>query len=377
MEKPKILILSCNTGQGHNSAGLAIEEELGRRAIPCEMLDTLSFASDRVSRTVSRTYTDITTRVPSLFGGMYRVASLVSSGRRKSPVYFANIRYAAALGAYIREQGFSAVVMPHLFPAEALTHLKRRGALSVPAYAVATDYTCIPFWEETDLTGYFIPHPDLLDEFADKGIPREKLFPTGLPVSQSYTGRLPQAQARTRLGLPETGPLLLVMTGSMGYGDMSAFARELLACCPPTGHIRILTGRNQALFDELSREYAQEPRIAPVPFTPEVSLYMDACDVLLTKPGGLTSTEAAVKNVPLVHTRPIPGCETQNARFFSQRGLSLFREDPQEAAQAAGALMADGSLRAQMARRQRETLSATAARDIVDHILDDLGRERP
>ncbi len=365
----KVLILSCNTGQGHNSAGLAVKEELERREIPCEMKDALSFARGHASRTISGAYINMATRAPSLFGSLYRLGGAISSPKRKSPVYYANTRYARPLKAYIEEQGFTAVVTPHLFPAETLTYLKRRGGLSVPCYAVATDYTCIPFWEETELDGYFLPHKDLIAEFAEKGLPREKLIPTGLPVSGQYLLHMEKRMARKRLGLPEDAPVFLVMTGSMGFGDISSFTLDLLLTCPREASIVILTGNNGPLKAKIDTDFARERRVRTVSFTREVSLYMDACDVLLSKPGGLTSTEAAVKNVPLVHTRPIPGCETKNARFFSSRGLSLFAEEPREAARAAALLAGNESLREQMRTRQREALPEDAAGAVVSCLL--------
>ena len=95
---------------------------------------------------------------------------------------------------------------------------------------------------------------------------------------------------------------------------------------------------------------------------------MDACDVLFTKPGGLTSTEAAVRGIPLIHTNPIPGCETQNARFFSARGLSFYDEDPVREAEAAIRLAHDGEARARMLKAQREQIPAGACEAICDYL---------
>lgn len=365
----KVLILSCNTGQGHNSAGLAVREELERRGIPCEMRDALSFARGNASRTISGGYVNMTTKAPALFGGLYKAGGLISSARRKSPVYYANARYAAPLKEFIEQNGFDTVVTPHLFPAETLTWLRRRGLLDAACYAIATDYTCIPFWEETELDAYFLPHGDLVPEFRGKGIPGEKLVPTGLPVSARYLEHTPKKEARARLGLPRDSAVFLVMTGSMGFGDISSFTLDLLLTCPADSRILILTGRNAPLKERIDRDFVREPRVQTVAFTMEVPLYMDACDVLLSKPGGLTSTEAAVKCVPLVHTRPIPGCETCNARFFSSRGLSLYAREPKEAAAAAARLAEREGLRARMQECQRAAIPARAAETVVSYLL--------
>ena len=182
----KVLILSCNTGQGHNTAGKAILETFTARGVDCTMMDTLRLAGEDVSRKVSGAYCGLTTHFPRGFGWLYKAGSAISNDRVKSPVYYANTTYARHLLEVIHEGGYDRVVMPHLFPAEALTWLRRRGDLDVLTYVVGTDYTCIPFWEETEMDHYLIPHKDLVAEFVKKGVPEEKLVPTGIPVSARF-----------------------------------------------------------------------------------------------------------------------------------------------------------------------------------------------
>ncbi|MDD6032311.1 MAG: glycosyl transferase, partial [Oscillospiraceae bacterium] len=308
----KILILSCNTGQGHNAAGKAVLEELIRQGADCLMMDALSLVGETTSRRVSGAYCGLTTHFPRGFQWLYRAGGALSSAHRKSPVYLANLSYAGRLKQFIEENGYDTVVMPHLFPAEALTYLRKKEGLKARCYAVATDYTCIPFWEETELDRYFIPHEDLTEEFVARGIAREKLIPTGIPVSERFNRRLPQSEARSRLGLPQDEMLYLVMTGSMGFGNTADLTGNLLAL---PGTVCVLGGNNEKMKASLRSRFGREGRVRVLDFTDRVALYMDACDMLFTKPGGLTSTEAAVKNVPLIHTAPIPGCETINARF--------------------------------------------------------------
>ncbi len=149
----KALILSCNTGQGHNTAGKALLEALTRRGIPAEMHDALAFGGRRASVVVSGGYVKMTQLRPAMFGRLYRAGELISSPRFKSPVYYANALYAGQLMRFIQDNGFDTVLCPHLFPAEALTWLRRRHGLKARVYGVATDYTCTPFWEETDVEG--------------------------------------------------------------------------------------------------------------------------------------------------------------------------------------------------------------------------------
>lgn len=365
----KALILSCNTGQGHNAAGKAVLENLLDRGVDCKMMDALSFGGERASRVVSQAYIKMATYRPGLFHMMYKAGDAISSDKIKSVVYLANKAYASHLRRYIEDEGIDTIITPHLFPGEALTYLKRVKALEARCYAIATDYTCTPFWEETELDCYFIPHEDLEEEFLKKGIPGNKIVATGIPVSKRFRTKLEKASARQKLGLENKGAIYLVMTGSMGFGNMRELVDELLA--HTDGQIVVLGGSNEGLKRDLKERYAQSGHVAVIDFTDQVGDYMDACDVMFTKPGGLTSTEAAVKNVPLIHTAPIPGCETRNAQFFASRGLSIAGESYKQCAQEAIALAQDKERQLAMLRAQRKTIHANACDEICDRILSE------
>ena len=212
----KVLILSTGTGEGHNSAAKAVKEQFEKRGIPCELADVLNFASDKAGAYGRRIYIWSTVRAKKVFAGAYRVGRAISSARLKSPVYFANALYADKLCSYITENGYDTVVMPHLFPAEAMTWLLRQHKLDVQTYFIATDYTCIPFTEETKVDYYFIPHEELTTEFIKRGIPAEKLVPTGIPVSERFLKLPEKREARGQLGIPADKSCILMMTGSMG-----------------------------------------------------------------------------------------------------------------------------------------------------------------
>ena len=175
----KILILSCNTGEGHNSAGRAVKEYLELQGHQVVMEDMMLLKGARTSKAVGGAYVGIVKHCPLLFGLGYRLGGWVSSDKRKSPVYYTCSLLEGTLQRYLEQNRFDAIVTPHLYPAETLTAMKKKGWLKIPVVAIGTDYTCIPFWEETDCDYYVIPHEDLIDEFAKRGVPREKLLPWG------------------------------------------------------------------------------------------------------------------------------------------------------------------------------------------------------
>ena len=368
----KVLILSCNTGQGHNSAGRALMEEFAARGVHADMRDALAFSSVLASRMVCGIHAKCSLHAPKLLGAGIQVAKLIDSARMdRSPCYLANMPYAGSLYDFITENGYDTVVAPHVFPSETVTRILRKHpeAARLKTYFIGTDYAYPPFLHDTELDHYFIPHPDLVDSFVKEGVPRHKLVPLGIPVSSAFLTKVEKGEARRRLGLPEEGKILLVMTGSMGFGNTEALVENLLRRIPADTQILVMGGNNTRMKERLRARYGSEPRLRVLDFTREVSLYMDASDILFTKPGGLSSTEAAAKGIPFLHTDPIPGWEEDNIRFFHAHGLSEHGKDPEELALKALYLLANPWKCEEMVAAQQEQINAHAARDICEFIL--------
>ncbi len=365
----KVLILSTGTGEGHNSAAKALKEQFDKKGIPCAAADALDFASGRAAEYGRRVYVWSTVKAKAVFAGAYRAGRAITSSRRKSPVYYANALYAGKLYHYIQENGFDTLVMPHLFPAEAVTYMMKKHHPDVATYFVATDYTCIPFTEETRMDYYFIAHEELTEEYLGCGIPGQKLLPFGIPVSDRFVELPDRSKSREILGIPKDKRCILVMTGSMGYGRVESLIGSLVKGTGEDACIYVMGGTNEKLKNVLRRTYGEESRVKVLDFTDQAHIYMAAADVLFTKPGGLTSTEAVAARVPLVHTRPIPGCEDCNARFFTSHGMSVSDKDEAEVVRKGLALLASEKLRAGMRDNQMKYGKPEAAGRIADFII--------
>lgn len=372
----KILILSCDTGEGHNAAGKAILEAAVLRGHEADMIDMFLLSGKKTSRAVGSTYVGIVKHMPRLFGLIYKLGMLITSDHRKSPVYYANAVLAKKLSVYINGHGYDAVITPHLYPAETLTYLKKKGLLTIPAAAIGTDYTCIPFWEETELDYYFLPHEDLIAEYTSRGVPAGKLLPYGIPVKQSFISETDRLTARNKCHLPLDVPIFLVMSGSMGFGKLAVFAAQLALRCQNGEHIIIICGSNEKIRRILSKEFHFNDRVHILGYTEHVALYMDACDVIFTKPGGLTSTEALVKNIPIVHTAPIPGCETANRNFFGARHLSVSSKHLSRQIQLGRRLLQDEPFRMEMLAAQKQHRKPDAAIHIIKKLEQAGGFEK-
>ena len=333
-------------------------------------LDTARLSTRPLAAKIAAgTYNGIIKNVPAVFGAIYGAGALYSATGWTSPIYLANAHYAGKLRTYIEENGFDAVLCTHLFPMEALTKLKKKTDFSVPAYGILTDYTCIPFLRETQLDGYFIPHEALRQELVAQGIPSERIFSSGIPVSAGFSDRTERSAARQALGMTADLPSVLIMSGGVGCGNIQALCDELLNRMTFPFSIYVLVGRNEDLRQELETAYESCEYLHVVPFTRQVALYMNASDVMISKPGGLSSTEAAVANIPLVHILAFSGCETKNAAFFAEHGMSVRAANARDAVSAALELLSDKTRAEAMRTAQRENIPSDPADRVIERVM--------
>lgn len=319
----KLLTLTCNTGQGHNSCAAAVDEEFRRRGGQTVIVDALSLVSEKASELTARVHEGFYLHMPKLYGKCYDMA-----GKLKSDAVPMQMKsdWAEKLRSLAADCG--AILCTHVFPAQMISSMRMEGIPLPPAAFLATDYTCSPMVGTCDVDVFFIPHPDLKEEFISAGVPAEKLLPVGIPVRRAFTPCEDKAQAKVNSGLRPDELSVLMMGGSMGCGPMEELALALSSALFSDGTVTVVCGSNRKLYETLER--AERPNIRLLGYTENVPELMDAADVLLTKAGGISITEAAAKRLPLVLVSAVGGCESKNLDFFTERGWAVTAEDPQE-----------------------------------------------
>ena len=373
----KLLLLTYSAGEGHNSCARAIKSYCDANGIDSVVLDV----NDLINRTISHLLTNsyYLSITCGLFFVLYNISEIISnmtaplSRHIKSPLYLACKVYACQLKKIINENNYDGIICTHTFPSEALTALRRRGELALPAINIVTDYTCWPFLPETEMDRYIIAHSDLAKMFTARHIPSEKLVPAGIPVNEAEFTKVVERSAARKIicGTEGIGPgcingnWFLVMSGSMAYGALNSIIRELIEYCSKDDCIICVCGYNERVRRKLSGKFKDKGCVYTLGFTNRISVLMDACDVLISKPGGLTSTEAAVKNVPLVHSAAIPGLENYNRDFFHEHGMSYTEKKVKGQIKAAISLLNDDLSREKMLKAQRENVNPHASRDVV------------
>ncbi len=277
----KVLILSCGTGGGHNSAALAVKENLNERGIKADFVEYLEIINNKLKDGINKLYIKTTKRKGKIFKHVYKLGELYRKTNLRSPVYGLNSLNKRKLYAYIKENGYTYIVTTHLFAAQALTAIKKEH--NIKFIAIATDYTCIPFWEETNPDFLIIPNKDLIKDFTKRGIEEAKLLPYGIPVAKAYKMQEEKDIAKTNLKLAKDKKYILILTGSMGFGNTIEMIKKLEKEIEDVIFI-ISCGNNKKMLENIKKEHKNTDRVIALPFTNNLSEYMAACEIVLTKP---------------------------------------------------------------------------------------------
>ena len=361
----RVLILSCNTGGGHNSCGAAIQKACEEQGDTCELLDSLQFASNKLSRFVSWGHTTMYRHIPGLFRFGYGFAEkhpkMLSE---EAAVHRLLTGGTEQLYNCITQGGYDTVICTHIFSGLLLRQMLKEYPLSVKTAFVATDYTCSPGTAKSELDVYFIPAASLAEEFMACGVPGGKLVASGIPIRACFYERWDKAQAKEKLGLTPEKPHLLMMCGSMGCGPIQKLT-ELLTCrLKQSAQISIVCGTNKKLREALEKQYEHNPNVHIYGFVKDVAALMGSADLYLTKPGGLSASEAMAKALPMVLIDAVAGCEAYNLQHFVKMGGVVTAPTVPELTELCVALLNDSVQREQMSAALAAQATGNAANRI-------------
>ncbi len=367
----KVLILSCGTGGGHNTAAKAIQEELLARGIETDFKEYLEIINSKLKDRVNNLYIKSTKKNGKIFKRVYHLGKIYEKTKLKSPVYFFNSLNRKKLYTYIKENHYSFIITTHLFAAQALTAIKKEHHIRF--LQVATDYVSIPFWEETNPDYFIIPSKELEEDFLEKGIKKQKLLPLGIPVRRQFKEEYSKKEIKKQLNLDSNKKYILILNGSMGFGNVKEITKKLLETIKDYTFI-VSCGNNHKLIEILNNEYKNNNNMIILPYTNELGKYIAISEIILTKPGGLTTTEIATMRKPLIHIMPIPGCENNNADFFAERQMSIKCENIEQVINNTKKLIENEALQKKIIENQKKYITGNAREKIVDIVIKELNR---
>lgn len=320
----KVLILSVSAGGGHGHAAEAIKEYINFKDSMSEVriIDTLKYINPIIDKVVIGSYLKTIKVTPALYGklythseGEYTIASTISSKLIEIMTH--------KLLPLLKDFNPDILICTHPFSTEMVSIMKSKYKINTPSISIITDYYSHSSWLHNNIDAYIVSNYDMIEDMAFKGVPRNIIYNFGIPVRPNFIEKYNRATTLRELDLSEDKVTILVMGGSLGMGKITNIYQELNSISKDI-QIIVITGLNNKLYSELMKlkdSSTKETRI--IGFTDKVNKYMQACDLLLTKPGGLTITEALICQIPLGLFSPIPGQEEKNAQFLLKHNLAV------------------------------------------------------
>ncbi len=368
----RLLIASASAGAGHVRAASALKEAFDLTAYEgtAQAVDILQYTSALFRHLYLRSYFSVISALPWYWRFLYHRWDKKPVGGLERRAMCAFDRFSA--GKFIRlvqEQKPTHIICTHFLPAEVLAWMRRTDRLNAWVGVVVTDYDAHRIWVNNGTDHYFVASDYLRGLLISKGAPPEQVTTCGIPIAPVFSERIDPSEARAELGLDPRMPTVRSVGGGSGVGGM----RKNVVAVAEYGEIQILAvaGRNQKLKRKLDRiSLPARAKLVTYGFVNNIEKLMAAADVVVTKPGGMSSSECLAVGLPMLLTVPIPGQEEKNSAFLIGCGAALPATSPAELRRVVGELFAEPGRLARMREAALEAARPRAAFDILDAALD-------
>ena len=317
----RALILSVKAGYGHHSTAKAIIEKFEKNGHECVMLDIFDYINKHLGNSIQEGYLLSTKYLSAPYGKVYGKLNKKDEPYDKySALVMASHMIAKKLEGYCLDFAPDVIIGTHSFACMVMTELAEFGVIDCPTMGIVTDFTIHPFWESTLLDYYIVPDRMLIYEMMRKGIPEDKILPIGIPIREQFETKTDKSEARKKLGISDR-KTILVMSGSMGYGNIKKTLIEM-DDFPGDFQILCVCGSNKKIKTAIER-HSWKKEIYIYGFVGNINEMMDASDFIISKPGGLTTSEAFAKGLPMITVNPLPGQEDRNMDFLVNSGCVI------------------------------------------------------
>lgn len=365
----KILIAMVTAGAGHAQAGAALEEAW-RQLRPRDTVrrvDVLDYTPAPYRKAYSRGYVKLIEHAPELYGRFFRKSDDARLMAKAVPLRRGVARLAARrFLSFVKTFGPRVILCPHFLPLEALGSVSRWKGRRPFVGSIVTDFEAHALWMEPVVDHYFVAMPHTRTRLVARGVPDDKVSATGIPVSQRFVKAPSRTAARAALGLNSKGPVVLALGGGFGMGPMKEILMGLARVSRPI-QILAVAGKNAALEKAL-RSLPHRHATRVFGFVDNMQDLMAAADLIVSKPGGLTTSESLALGRPLLIVDPIPGQEEANSDFLLEHGAASKINRLEDLPGRVSELIRGARLAA-MARAARRLGRLRAAEDICRKVL--------
>ena len=361
----KVLVLTLSFGSGHVRAAQAVADELGRQVPASNVLvvDALAECRSLFRACYEWPYWLMLRYAPGLWD-RFSTARVSQKHEGTAPAWAFRMGCPKVF-ATIKSFDPDVIVAAEVAACEMAAIARRLGLTRAPILSVITDYEAEPIWVQPEVDAFTVPDESVRAELISWGAPANRISICGIPVDQAFDAVHDPKAVRLRYGISDKAPMVLLMGGGMGPTRMHQVVEELSESDVPM-HIVAIAGKDKRALRRLKRVKVKAPvSLRVLGWTDEVAALMQAARLLVTKPGGLTISEAALCSLPVVFFDPIPGAEFVNARRMVDAGAAVIAQGPVETARAIVSLLrADESTEA-MALRSNKMARPTATREIA------------
>ncbi len=373
---PRILILSASVGAGHLRAAEAMElavKELAPRA-GVTNLDVLTCATAAFRRIYAQAYLDLVNRAPHLLGWFYDMTDKAPSPARRTDRLRMLVQRASIgkLDPILKGQGgpWDAIINTHFLPAELFARLRRKNrSLKTPQFTVVTDFDAHGMWVNEPTDHYFVATEEAALTLGSWGIRRDRVSVTGIPIHARFAKPVDRHAARAKHGLSLDLPVVLLLAGGFGVGPIEQLFTAALEIPAPM-HLCVVAGKNIKLKDSLEKiPIPKRHRATVMGFTKDMDELMAAADVVVTKPGGLTTSETLARGAAMAIVNPIPGQESRNSDYLLEHGAAIKIANAAVLPYKIGTLLAEPKRLAGLRSAARALGHPRAAYEVAEGVL--------
>jgi len=334
-------------------------------------IDTLQYTNKLFRHLYSKAYIEMVNKTPEVLGWLYdHLDKPWKNERRRLALDKLNTRPFVKL---LKQYQPEVTVCTHFLPAEIISWLKAKERIAFPQAIVVTDLDVHAMWLCHHYEHYFVALEETRVHLEKLGIPPQKITVSGIPIDPLFAQKKDKREMRDKYGLKQDQTVILLSAGGYGVGPIEKILKSLLDLRHPA-QVIALCGRNEELKDKLERlaahsSGAHATQIKAIGFTTEMDKLMSASDILLGKPGGLTTSEALAKELVLVIVNPIPGQEERNSDHLLEEGVAIRCNNLPALAFKIDHLLDDPARFAAMKANVRRLARPTAAREVVAKLL--------
>jgi processive 1,2-diacylglycerol beta-glucosyltransferase len=319
----KVLILSASVGNGHTRAAQSLEKAFQIKEIAREVRheDILDFTNPLFRRLYSNAYIDFVNNAPEILGWMYDQLDEPWKNEKRR-LFFDKLNTQPFI-KMVRSYQPDWIVCTHFLPSEIVSDLKSKGKLECPQAIVVTDFDLHALWLCRNYEHYFVALNETKVYLETLNFPPEKITVSGIPIDPVFALSKSKQVMREKFGLQTNTPTIILSAGGFGVGRIEILLKSLQTINQPV-QILAMCGRNEELKNKLDKISTNKNcRIVPVGYTSEMDEYMSASDLVVGKPGGLTTCEALAKGLIFVIVNPIPGQEERNSDHLLENWAAI------------------------------------------------------